>query len=55
MARSTRPGAPADGLVAAWAATRDATGRLAAGLPVKLAVGGPFAAAGSGCRGDSAG
>ncbi len=36
---------PSD-LVAAWVAARDAGGRLAAGLPVKLAVGGPFAAAG---------
>jgi len=40
-------GAPADYLVAAWVAARDASGRLAAGLPVKLAVGGPFAAAGA--------
>jgi hypothetical protein len=39
-------GAPEDDLVAAWVAARDASGRLDAGLPVKLAVGGPFAAAG---------
>lgn len=37
-------GAPPGRLVAAWVAARDAAGRAATGLRVKLAVGGPFAA-----------
>ncbi len=39
---------PTDELVAAWRAARDAAARLAPGLPVKLAVTGPWSAGGPG-------
>ena len=40
-------GTPPPSLVAAWRAARDAGATLAPGLPVKIAVGGPFAAGGT--------
>lgn len=40
-------GSAPEELVAAWLAARDQAARFAADLPVKLAVGGPFAAAGA--------